>query len=62
MSTKHMDVKITVEGCEEMMRLFDKASSLIKELQDTVSALSEYSDIHAEMVRTSTEDTDDNTK
>lgn len=59
---KCIDVKIAVEGCEEMMELIDKANSLIRELKDTVFALNEHSDIYAKMVRTSTEDTDDDTK
>lgn len=34
-----MEVKFTVEGAEETIKLLDKASSLIKELREVVFAL-----------------------
>lgn len=42
-----MDVKITLEGAEETIKLLDKASSLIKELRSVVLELQAHNDVFA---------------
>lgn len=42
-----MDIKITLEGAEETIKLLDKASSLIKELRSTVLELQARSEVFA---------------